>query len=131
MQKNKLRILIFDHQHFRSLYIERILNRLGYYCIAPVSRFEELVVIVERSNVPVSLVCYNVSDCKKHDGVELFFRNNSCRIKYLMPYNELNVLSENGEYQGVAGREAGCSLLPDFFTIRNKMKAIESDFQNK
>lgn len=42
MPNKALTILIADEQHLQRLYIEKMLNRLGYFRIVPVETFEEV-----------------------------------------------------------------------------------------
>lgn len=128
--KNKLRILIFDHRHFNCLYLEKIFNFLGYHRIAPVSRYEELVSIIEHSVMPIDLVCYNFLDFKKHDDADFFLRNYT-HIKYLMPYNELDISSKVRKHQRSEDSETTHCFLPDLFSVGNQMKSIESIILNK
>ncbi|NMY86686.1 hypothetical protein HBR93_21510 [Pseudomonas sp. WS 5411] len=123
MQKKQLRIIIFDHQHFNCLYIERMLNCLGYYRVAPVSIYEEFVRIIENAVLPIGLVIYNVQDCERHNHCGSFVRN-SFHVENFMPYNEAGEFFVVGKNQ--RSSEAGYSLLPDFFTLRDKIEAIES-----
>ncbi|AZC27644.1 response regulator [Pseudomonas sessilinigenes] len=55
MANTTLRILIADNQHFHRLQIERALNQLSYYRIAPVHRLEELLTLVEYASAPFDL----------------------------------------------------------------------------
>jgi hypothetical protein len=123
MQKKQLRIIIFDHQHFNCLYIERMLNCLGCYRVAPVSIYEEFVKIIEGAVLPIGLVICNMQDCEKHNHGGSFVRN-SFHVENFMPYNEPSEAFVAGNNQRFS--EAGYSLLPDFFTLRDKIEAIES-----
>lgn len=59
MAKKSLRILIADPQHFHRMMIERFLNGLQYYRVAPVQDIVELVKLVECSCEPFDLVVIN------------------------------------------------------------------------
>ncbi|POA52302.1 chemotaxis protein CheY [Pseudomonas sp. FW507-12TSA] len=61
MSNRALRILIADNQHFQRMQIERALNQLGYYRIAPVHRLEELLTLVEYSSAPFDLAIISAS----------------------------------------------------------------------
>ncbi|KAF0865650.1 response regulator [Pseudomonas sp. LD120] len=59
MSNRALRILIADDQHFRRMQIERTLNQLSYYRVAPVHSLEELLTLVEYACDPFDLVIIN------------------------------------------------------------------------
>lgn len=61
MPNKALRILIADEQHFHRMKIERGLNQLGYYRIAPVHSLVELLSVVEYGCEPFDLVIFNAS----------------------------------------------------------------------
>lgn len=61
MPNKALRILIADEQHFHRMKIERGLNQLGYYRIAPVHALEELLTVVEYGCEPFDLVILSAS----------------------------------------------------------------------
>jgi PleD family two-component response regulator len=61
MPNKALRILIADEQHFHRMKIERGLNQLGYYRIAPVHSLEELLIVVEYGCEPFDLVILNAN----------------------------------------------------------------------
>ncbi|QZC92681.1 hypothetical protein K2E96_16235 [Pseudomonas sp. ERGC3:05] len=123
----QLRILVFDHQFFNCLYIERIFNQLGYSRVMPISRYEGFVRVIESATVPIGMVLYNVQDCEKHDG-GVSFIHNSPYVENFMPYNENDGYVVTGKDRHSSG--LGYSRLPDFFTIRNKMETIEANRLN-
>lgn len=51
-----LRILIADQQHTQRLLIEKSLNLLGQYCIAPVASYAELDLLTQSSELEFDLV---------------------------------------------------------------------------
>lgn len=59
MTNKALRILIADVRHEPLLHIERLLNRLGYYRIAPISSFDELVLLTSDPHQPFDLLIVN------------------------------------------------------------------------
>ncbi|MCK9816856.1 response regulator [Pseudomonas sp. MAFF 302046] len=61
MANKALRILIADEQHFYRMRIERTLNQMGYYRIAPVHSLEELLSLVEYGCEPFDLLIVNAS----------------------------------------------------------------------
>ena len=59
MPNKALRILIADAQHVQRVGLEKILNRQGYYRIAPVSSLEELLILTEYAVKPFDLLLIN------------------------------------------------------------------------
>lgn len=70
MSNRALRILIADDQHFHRMQIERTLNQLNYYRIAPVHTLEELLSLVEYSCDPFDLLIINCT-LATHSGFDL------------------------------------------------------------
>ncbi|WP_043228680.1 hypothetical protein [Pseudomonas sp. CF161] len=56
MLSKTLRVLIADEQHFNRMKIERDLNQLRYFRIAPVHHLEELLTLVEYGCEPFDLL---------------------------------------------------------------------------
>ncbi|CAM3359397.1 hypothetical protein [Pseudomonas fluorescens] len=54
-----LRILIADEHHSQLLHIEKLLNGLGYFRVAPVRTFDELVQLTSTPNELFNLVIVN------------------------------------------------------------------------
>ncbi|SEM69661.1 Response regulator receiver domain-containing protein [Pseudomonas sp. ok272] len=87
MPNKALRILIADEQHFHRMKIERCLNSLGYYRIAPVQSLEELLSVVEYGCEPFDLVILNATLCK-HTGLDpLGFCQDNPQIRHAMVYD--------------------------------------------
>ncbi|MEN5094840.1 response regulator [Pseudomonas protegens] len=70
MSNRALRILIADDQHFHRMQIERTLNQLNYYRVAPVHRLEELLTLVEYACDPFDLLIIN-GTLATHSGFDL------------------------------------------------------------
>lgn len=88
MPNKALRILVADDQHFSRLRIERALNHLGYYRIAPMHRLEEVFSALEYDCEPLDLLIINASLVK---GVkfDLFsFCMDNPHVRYAMIYDE-------------------------------------------
>lgn len=56
MATRNLRILIADDQCSQRIRLEKILNRLGYYCVAPVQSFSELLTLTHYACEPSELL---------------------------------------------------------------------------
>ena len=70
MANKSLRILIADAHPHQRLQLERMLNGLGYYRIAPVDSFEELQRLVLGALQPFHLLLGNI-ELASHAGVDL------------------------------------------------------------
>ncbi|RCL25547.1 histidine kinase [Pseudomonas sp. AFG_SD02_1510_Pfu_092] len=95
MANKTLRILIADAHPCQRLQLERLLNGLGYYRIAPVDSFEELQRLVLCALQPFHLLLGNI-ELASHAGVDLarFCRVNT-QIQHALLYHsaQLNVPS--------------------------------------
>jgi len=56
-----LRILIADNQHSQCLLIEKCLNLLGQFCVAPVCSFHELDQVTQSPTLTFDLVVVNAA----------------------------------------------------------------------
>ncbi|WP_025854504.1 hypothetical protein [Pseudomonas sp. CHM02] len=61
MSNKALTILIADEQHLQRLYIEKMLNRLGYYRIVPVQTFEEVQLLTAIPAQPFDVLIINAA----------------------------------------------------------------------
>lgn len=59
MPTPSLRILIVDDQPTQCLSIERMLNQQGYYRIAPLTSFDQLMALVDCVTEPFDLLVIN------------------------------------------------------------------------
>lgn len=77
MTNKALRILIAEEDHDQLLCIEKQLNRFGYYCVAPVRTFVELVRLTSHPQERVDLLIMNRELTLPH-GV---FPSDFCRVR--------------------------------------------------
>lgn len=91
MANKALRILIADEQHFHRMKIERCLNPLGYYRIAPVQSLEELLSVVEYGCEPFDLVIFNATLCKETGLDPLVFCQDNPQVRHAMVYDTPHV----------------------------------------
>ncbi len=70
MPNKSMRILIADEHPNQLLQLEKMLNGLGYYRIAPVDSFEDLQRLVQGALQPFNLLLGNL-DLASHAGVDL------------------------------------------------------------
>lgn len=87
MINKTLRILIADDQHFQRLKIERILNQLGYFRIAPVHSFDEIETLTCGSCKPFDLLLISTALVAALDiDLEAFCRDNPL-IRHALIYD--------------------------------------------
>lgn len=70
MPNKSMRILIADEHPSQLLQLEKMLNSLGYYRIAPVESFEDLQRLVQGALEPFNLLIGNI-ELASHAGVDL------------------------------------------------------------
>lgn len=121
-----LRILIVDDQPAQRLSIEKMLNRQGYYRIAPVATFAELLAMIYNAIEPFDLLVINSAlGVGVTFNLDDFFLNCPV-IRHTLVYDNLPL----GEQATVLAPESRVvkklSRIPDEQAIRNLMQAIDS-----
>lgn len=87
MPNKSMRILIADEHPSQRLQLEKMLNALGYYRIAPVDSFEDLQRLVLSALQPFSLLIGNI-ELASHAGVDLArFCRVSSQIQHALLYH--------------------------------------------
>ncbi|WP_449434118.1 histidine kinase [Pseudomonas putida] len=87
MTNKTLRILIADEHPCQRLQLEKLLNGLGYYRIAPVESFEELQRLVHSALQPFGLLLGNI-ELASHAGVDMArFCRVSTQIQHCLLYH--------------------------------------------
>lgn len=76
MPNKSMRILIADEHPMQLLQLEKMLNGMGYFRIAPVESFEDLQRLVQSALQPFNLLVGNI-DLASHVGVDL---DRFCRV---------------------------------------------------
>lgn len=76
MPNKSLRILIADEHPSQLLQLEKMLNGMGYFRVAPVQSFEDLQHLVQNALLPFDLLLGNI-DLASHAGVDL---ERFCRV---------------------------------------------------
>ena len=61
MSNKALRFLIADGEHLQRVKIEKMLNQLGYYLIAPLSSFDEVQALTRSNGVMFDLLIINTA----------------------------------------------------------------------
>lgn len=87
MPNKCMRILIADEHPSQRLQLEKMLNALGYYRIAPVDNFDDLQRLVQCALQPFNLLIGNI-DLASHAGVDLArFCRVSTQIQHALLYH--------------------------------------------
>lgn len=119
MPDKSLRILIADAQHFNRLRIERLLNQLGYFRVAPVHSLDELLSLVEYAGEPMDLVLVN--GAMASEGLDLFsFLVDNPLVHHGFIFNEqapVPPASGNVQFSPAA--------LPDLASITQLMSTVD------
>lgn len=87
MPNKALRILIADEQHFHRMKIERGLNQLGYYRIAPVHSLAELLTVVEYGCEAFDLLIFNAGLTMGTGLDPLAFCQDNLQIRHALIYD--------------------------------------------
>lgn len=123
MLNKTLRILIADEQHFHRMMIERILNQLGYFRIAPVPSIEELLTLVEYGCEPFDLVMISTSLTVGVDLDFLALCEYSPQIRYGFIYDGQQMRLAPSQWQKV---EVNQAQIPDLELVRHLMERVRS-----
>ncbi|MBS7600258.1 MULTISPECIES: histidine kinase [Pseudomonas] len=126
MPNKSLRILIADEHPMQLLQLERMLNGMGYYRIAPVESFEDLQRLVQSALQPFNLLLGNI-DLASHAGVDL---ERFCQVNPLIQH-ALLYESQHLKIPTIPDsqrRAVSVSLpkVPDNETIQSFMNIIDS-----
>lgn len=87
MVNKALRILIADSQHFHRMKIERLLNGLDYYRVAPVQNIAELLTLVDYGCEPFDVVVIDAGLAAGSLDLLGFFLDNP-QVRHALIYNE-------------------------------------------
>ncbi|MGE7955426.1 hypothetical protein ACQKQA_02315 [Pseudomonas sp. NPDC089530] len=130
MPNKTLRILIADEQHFHRMKIERVLNQLGYYRIAPMYRLSEVLNVVEYGSEPMDLVIINAS-LGQHARLDILaFCMDNPQIRHVLVY-DCELLGMSSIPAGRHRKMYISSLsLPDHDTLSRLMWAIDTGRRN-
>lgn len=125
MSNKKLRILIADEQHFHRMNIERLLNQLGYFRIAPVNTLEELLSLVEYGCEPFDLVMINASMTTGLDIDLVAFCVDNEQIRHGFIYDGLRAPLAPIQASHRQQVQVSPARSPDLESIRRLMKSID------
>lgn len=121
MSNKALTILIADEQHLQRLYIEKMLNQLGYHRIVPVQTFEEVQILTAIPAEPFDVLIINaglaVDDCELQP-----------QAHHVLIYDHLNLSKPAGVTPAVLVRLPG---VPDNVNLEHFMDIIDPPAASK
>ena len=124
MSNKALRILIADAQHFQRMRIERLLNQLNYYCIAPVHDLEELLTLIEYGCEPFDLVVINASLANGALNLLDFFRDNP-QVRHAFIYDGQHAALPPIPARDQQKIQVSLAVLPDLLAIQRCMALVD------
>ncbi|MHC8339455.1 chemotaxis protein CheY [Pseudomonas sp. HLT2-19-2] len=132
MINKALRILIADKHHPQSLSIEKMLNRLGYYCVASVCSFEEVECLSGYGAIAFDLLVINADLLQQQAGVTRL----ACLD--LSNINNIVLYGANGCVVDMAGNAALsldlplCVMVgaPEYRTLEARLALIDRQYRH-
>ena len=115
MPNKALTILIADEQHLQRLYIEKMLNQLGYYRIVPVQTFEEVQVLTAIPAEPFDVLIINA-------GLVSQARWPQPQVRHVLVYDHLEPGAPAGAMPALLVRLPG---VPDNVNLEHFMDIID------
>ena len=115
MPNKALTILIADEQHLQRLFIEKMLNRLGYHRIVPVQTFEEVQVLTAIPSEPFDVLIINA-------GLTAHACGPQPQVRHVLVYDHLDIGAPPGVTPAVLVRLPG---VPDNVNLEHFMDIID------
>ncbi|WP_347170795.1 chemotaxis protein CheY [Pseudomonas salmasensis] len=115
MPNKALTILIADEQHLQRLYIEKMLNRLGYYRIVPVQTFEEVRILTAIPAEPFDVLIINA-------GLMAQAHEPQHQVRHVLVYEHLDLGAPCGVTPAVRVRLPG---VPDHVNLEHFMDIVD------
>ncbi|MFP0195018.1 response regulator [Pseudomonas sp. PHC1] len=123
MPNKDLRFLIADVQHFYRLKIERALNQLGYYRIAPMQSLKELLSVIDAGSEPVDLLIVNASIAESEKFDLLSFVAGNSQVRYTLIYGDEHPTAERSSSPRTV--QLTSMPLPDMSTLNQVMAVVD------
>ena len=121
MPNKALTILIADEQHLQRLYIEKMLNQLGYHRIVPVQTFEEVQILTAIPAEPFDVLIINA-------GLAAHTCGPQPQVRHVLVYDHLDLGAPAGATPAVLVRLPG---VPDNVNLEHFMDIIDPPDANK
>ncbi|PQZ83720.1 MULTISPECIES: chemotaxis protein CheY [Pseudomonas] len=115
MPNKALTILIADELHLQRLYIEKMLNQLGYYRIVPVQTFDEVQRLTARPATPFDVLIINA-------GLAVQACEPQAQARHVLVYDHLDLGAASGTSPAVLVRLPG---VPDNVNLEHFMDIID------
>ena len=115
MPNKALTILIADEQHLQRLYIEKMLNQLGYHRIVPVQTFEEVQILTAIPAEPFDVLIINA-------GLTVHTCEPQPQVRHVLVYDHLDLGEQAGATPAVLVRLPG---VPDNVNLEHFMDIID------
>jgi hypothetical protein len=115
MPNKALTILIADEQHLQRLYIEKMLNRLGYYRIVSVQTFDEVQILTAIPAEPFDVLIINAGLAAGAEGP-------NPQAHHVLVYDHLELSALAGTTPAVLVRLPG---VPDNVNLEHFMGIID------
>lgn len=106
MPNKALTILIADEQHLQRLYIEKMLNQLGYYRIVPVQTFEEVLILTGIPAEPFDVLIINAGLAQSAAGAQMFQEHHP-QIRHVLIYDHQDLGSPTAPTPSILVRLPG------------------------
>ncbi|UOB22296.1 chemotaxis protein CheY [Pseudomonas orientalis] len=87
MSNKTLRFLIAEGEHLQRIKIEKMLNQLGYYRIAPLSSFDEVQALTRSNGVTFDLLIINTALMRGHPIDLLKYCRENLMIRHALIYD--------------------------------------------
>ncbi|CAG8871190.1 hypothetical protein PS627_04348 [Pseudomonas fluorescens] len=125
MPNKSMRILIADEHPSQLLQLEKMLNSLGYYRIAPVECFEDLQRLVQGALQPFNLLIGNI-DLATHCGVDLArFCRVSTQVQHALLYHSQHLKVPNVPASERQAVNISLPKVPDSQALESFMTIID------
>lgn len=115
MPNKALTILIADEQHLQRLYIEKMLNQLGYHRIVPVQTFDEVQILTAIPAEPFDVLIINAGLAAHASGPQP-------QVRHVLVYDHLDLGTPAGDIPAVLVRLPG---VPDNVNLEHFMDIID------
>ncbi|MFJ2550206.1 response regulator [Pseudomonas sp. NPDC087612] len=125
MPNKELRFLIADGQHFYRLKIERALNQLGYYRVAPMQHLSEVISVVDACCEPIDLLVINASIAKSENFDLLSLLTNKPQVRYALIYGGEHASAKKVSHSTLKTVQVISTSLPDMSTLSQLMAVVD------
>lgn len=125
MPNKELRFLIADEQQLYRLTIERELNQLGYYRVAPMSRLDEALSVLGAGCEPLDLVLINARMAKEAEFDLVSFCIGNPQIRHALIYGGDHVGLQSVPWRSQHHVWTSALRLPDLSTLGQLMAHID------